>query len=158
MYESPSLLITIAFAGLSAGLIIGGGQWLLLRNWFSNGLKWILPTGLSWSIGLILVLTLSDWLIPANNIDSAYIWVIAIGLPLGFLNGIAQWHFIRHYVRNSYLWILASSLGWTVGFAYVQIIGDGTLVDFIVMGVISGIVTGILLVPWLSSITRAEAP
>jgi hypothetical protein len=51
------------FGGFRIGLIIGAGQWIILRRWFSGGLKWALATGIGWSLGLAIGWAFSDWLV-----------------------------------------------------------------------------------------------
>lgn len=154
VYESYPLLITIAFAGLSMGLIIGIAQWPILRKWFVDGLKWILMTGIGWSLGLVLGLSLYDWLKYVINIEPTIFEVIANGLSIGFFSGIAQWMLLRHYIPKSGWWIFTTSLGWILGLAYIQTMGEGTLIAFIVMGIIAGIFSGFLLVQSFIPVSR----
>ena len=100
---------------LITGLLMGFGQWLVLRRWVDRAWWWILAAGAGWGGASVLGTT-------AYGIFAAELrWEvvgIATTLPVLFFGaGLFQWLLLRRWVRRAGWWLLASGLSWIVPFA-----------------------------------------
>ena len=108
------------------GFAIGILQWLILQGRLPRAWRWVVATGLGWTAG---------WAI-------AYLALpvemeIMAGMVFGATTGAAQWLILRHQVRWSGWWIVASVVGWTTGLTLLP--------GILLSGIMGGLVTGIAL-------------
>jgi hypothetical protein len=160
-YLPAALLVNLLDLGLArvlvpllVGLLVGFAQWLVLRRYMTRSQDWILAGGAGWvigyALGLIIVQALSG-----SPVGS---WVGY--LLFGALIGLAQWPVLRYEIPKASLWVLASVVGWTAGFAISHALlnlifaGDRAslplvaVVDSGMSGLIAGLITGAALA-WL---------
>ncbi len=166
----------LMFNAISAAL--GGiAQWFVLRWWINSAKYWVLASSLASPLGLTFNNTIK-WLDVAQDEGKSIDFLkIFIGSPenippvifdtiYGAILGIAQWLILRGKVPQAGWWVLASSfgalmsgvvvrvtryilgrMGWYVGDTYdplnIAIAAAG--------GVISGAITGIVLVRLLQN-------
>jgi len=156
--------LIILFAGLGAainnappflfGLVIGCTfglgcavmQWLALRRLVSAW--WIAATFAAWAI--FWVINLAGYFGNGSGVFGKVIEGLGHGALFGVLLGFFQWLVLRSKTSNANWWIYANVLGWSVGAA----LGDGIKaalgsedpIEFVIVFVVSTIVTAITLV------------
>ena len=93
---------------LITGLLMGFGQWLLLRRWVDRARWWILASTAGW--GGAIALGATAYGIFAMELRWEVVG-IAVALPVIFLGaGLFQWLLLRRWVRRAGWWLLASGL------------------------------------------------
>jgi hypothetical protein len=134
---------------LTFGMVLGLGQWLVLRNLVQNSKSWILATVLGATLGLAITNVIQRALVGG----SLYFMGGSLGLAaLGLVLGVSQWWVLRQHLSKAGWWIIIYAASWFVGgsiawamglrlFEYIKIIAD-----YAVLGLIVGACTGILLV------------
>lgn len=128
----PNTILRVTLDAIVAGLMVGVGQWLVLRSYIPAG-TWIVAT----TVGSGLVtLTQNIWyftlLQSVQQPDSDSFLEIFLNTPLNIILPVqvmailafclwfagAQWLILRRYVKASAWWFLtpaiAMSLGWTI--------------------------------------------
>ena len=137
-----------------AGAAIGFAQWIVLRRYLTVGSRWALGDGTSWVAGYILGLLL------VQSLPSS-IFIATIGyLLFGAIVALVQWPVLRREIPNAFVWVLANSVGWAVGFwasqAVISLIFTGgsiepavsTTVIAVTSGLVAGAITGVALI-WI---------
>ena len=137
-----------------AGAAIGFAQWIVLRRFLMVGSRWVLGDGTTWVAGYILGLLL------VQSLPSS-IFIATIGyLFFGAIVALVQWPVLRREIPNVLVWVLASAIGWAVGFwasqAVLPLIFNGGLIEpavsttviSVTSGLVAGAITGIALV-WI---------
>ena len=109
-----------------AGLVIGGLQWVVLRQRVPQTGWWILASAAGWAGGWAIVITL----VPPE-------FGFLTGIVLGAAMGTLQWLFLRQHFHQAGWWIAVSALGWTAGLTL--------LTGPLLVGAVAGAVTGIAL-------------
>jgi hypothetical protein len=112
-----------------AGLLIGVGQWLILRSRFKWAWAWPIATALGYPIGygigfFVVFLGLLEIaiLIPqffANDLIQ-FVWNLISGCFAGFFIGIFQWLSLRTKSHGMFKWVLVSMLSWAIGIGFSQ--------------------------------------
>ena len=93
---------------LTTGLLMGFGQWLVLRRWVDRARWWILASTAGWGGAIALGITMYG--IFAAELRWEVVGV-AITLPVVFFGvGLFQWLLLRRWVRRAGWWLLASGL------------------------------------------------
>lgn len=133
------------------GLVVGIGQWVVLRQWLDRAGWWILASAggnlLATSVGVVLQGVLGE------NVGGL---ILTIGL--GLVPGVLQWLFLRQQVARAGWWVLASTAlvfgALLAGVATSSGVGQpesgfgfGTVAG-IVSGVVFAITSGLVLI-WL---------
>ncbi len=155
------LLVNVLNLGLAqiivpvfAGTIIGLAQWVALRRFLTATSDWILAGGASWAVGYVLGLFL------IQNIPSTVFAGIAGYLLFGAIVALVQWPLLRREIPHLLVWIIASSIGWALGFWASQTVlplfhtgptiapAISTTVIAITSGLVAVAITGIALV-WI---------
>ena len=72
-----------------------------------------------------------------------------VSCPFGFALGIAQWWVLRGWVQRAGLWVLATTLGWTIG---------GTTNNVALAAIVAGGMNGLTLVYLLQNPSNTAAP
>jgi hypothetical protein len=111
---------------VTAGLVIGVLQWVVLRQRVLQAGWWILASTVGWAGGWAMVFAL----VPPDLGDLT-------GVVLGATMGTTQWLFLRGHFHRAGWWIVVSTLGWTAGLAL--------LTGPLLVGAVAGAVTGITL-------------
>jgi hypothetical protein len=70
------LLYAAAFGGV-AGLVFGGGQWLVLRRYATGGLRWILCWGLAWALAMMLIFAIAGL-----QTETTKAWAVILGAAI----------------------------------------------------------------------------
>jgi hypothetical protein len=110
----PGLVFAGApMGGALAGLLVGAGQWLVLRRYQARAWVWVPATIIGWSLGLFATTGLFFWLVQDGL---GYITLI---LPMALGGGViayAQGLILRRWMRiTTSWWILANAMGLVVG-------------------------------------------
>lgn len=158
------LALVILFAGLGAvinnappsiyGLVLGCTfglgcavtQWLALRRLVSPW--WIAATFAAWAI--FWTINLAGLLGEGSGVMGKIIEGLGHGAVFGGLLGLFQWLVLRNKTQNAHWWIIANVFGWSIGAA----LGDGIKaalgseepIEFVIVFIVSTIVTAITLV------------
>ena len=135
-------MVVVIFGSL-IGASLGITQWLILRHQVSRAYMWVLASAVG-GVGVgILGFAMGG----------------AVGGPLGgsvigAALGIMQWLALRHWVSRTYVWVLASIVGFALGLSAGEAVGfavDGAVgwpVGGTIHGIVVGAITGAALV-WL---------
>jgi hypothetical protein len=129
------LLISVAFL-LAVGAVLGGTQWLLLRQEVPLTTRWIIFTALGFALG-------------------AFFDVTFAGLGVG----LAQWLLLRNVLNKAGWWPVINAVAWLIGYLIGNVLGAAvnqftnsiTLAAVAIWGVsgaIFGALTGAMLL-WL---------
>ncbi len=123
-YLPTALLINDVDYGLAriifplfAGILMGLAQWLVLRQYVTNGShNWVLHNAGGWIIGYFLAFLLASALsrVPFGSIISF--------LLFGLVISIIQWPVLRREIPHLGIWVLANVLGWTLGVFLSQVL------------------------------------
>lgn len=93
-----------AVGGAVGGAVVGVVQSSVLRKDIVYSCKWIMASIVSWAIGWAAGVTLV----------SAVGWAV-VGAVGGAMAGAAQWFIVRNYIAKGHWWIVASTVGWSLG-------------------------------------------
>jgi len=119
-------LLLPGLALVTAGLVIGILQWVVLRQRLPEAGWWILASTVGWAGGWAIVIAL----VPPEL-------GVLTGAVLGAAMGTLQWLFLRGHFHQAGWWIVVSTLGWTAGLTL--------LTGQFLVGAVAGAVTGIAL-------------
>ena len=156
-YDSYQWITIIPVSLAIIGILLGIGQWAVLRTHLRNVWAWIPLT----AVGLILGVLLG--LILGNRLDAGR-WNPSIPIAVGTVLGITQWPVIAKKVNGSILWIPMSMLSWTIGMGIPFVIFDRFTTNHIIVnhaleygaglgllwGILVGSISGIFLAPLIS--------
>lgn len=96
-------LLAIGCSLLGYGLVVGLGQWWVLRSWLDRSLAWVLVQGISLGVGLFLCLWILAVGIQDLQISPVTMGLIGGGLGgglTGALTGIGLTWLLRHPLRS----------------------------------------------------------
>jgi hypothetical protein len=113
-------------APLLGGLVVGGLQWVVLRQSIRQAGWWVLASAVGWALG---------WAIVAALVPLEYGFLT--GIVLGAAMGILQWLILQRQFYRAGWWIAISVLAWTAGLSL--------LTGPLLVGAVAGAVTGIAL-------------
>jgi hypothetical protein len=142
LVDETDLGLARVLVPLVAGFSVGFLQWLVLRNYLTYSVDWILTGGAGWAIGYAIGLTLLQFL--ASSLLSVLIGYLLFGLSIA----IFQWPVLRREIPNAIPWVLANILGWALG-AYLSqfflnLVYTGSAINpLLSTGVLSGL-TGLI--------------
>ncbi len=118
-FEIQPAIVGVLF-GVVPSIPIGLLQWLILRRYFSLSRWWIL----SIALGIGLMHFLGDGFPYAQDLSVAV-------FTSGALVGVFQWNLLRQAIGSSAWWVVASVmgwyLGWVIGFMILDSGGLGSL-------------------------------
>ena len=83
-----------------------------LSDWLEGWLLWILVTGTSWSVGLVIAVVIASG---ASLALPSQISLLLSGMVVGALIGLVQWEILRPDARGVGAWTLATVIGWIGG-------------------------------------------
>jgi hypothetical protein len=150
--DSLRLVVALVVIPVSAGFLVGLFQWLVLRQYLTHSVDWILHEGAGWSLGyalgLVLIRALSETLLGALLAYAVF----------GGIIGVIQWPVLRREIRHAVPWMLANVVAWAVG-SYVSqlvltlLVSNGVIGQVVstltisgVTGLVAGLITGLTLV------------
>ena len=129
--------IAWAFIGeVAVGALVGLGQWFVLRSRIPQAGWWIWASTVGWAVGWAMIV--AGVLAPPNGGVAA---MLVTGVVLGAMTGLAQWFILRQAVHQAGWWIVASTIGWTIGLTGIF----GSTVTGAVVGAVTGFALDILL-------------
>lgn len=157
------VLFAMMFAGFIEGAILSHFQWKVLVTKFSKipQSEWFLYTTLVAILGWFLGMLPSLFIMSSSNNKDGVVSTLALpdpllflalsigaGLILGAIFGLFQWFSFRKHTNNAHQWIIANSLGWGLGLAWIYVFAsipqeDSSLSFIILMGIIGGTLTGL---------------
>ena len=144
---------TLIFAIVGAG--VGMMQWLVLRRHIPQAGWWVLASAVGWGVGGQYLEGLDQWAL--NDLGEGCILAFAI---VGAGVGMMQWLVLRRRTPQAGWWVLASAVGWGVGWAGVGTAtsGEESVIDIVIValamvGPVAGAITGyglvqLLDIPW----------
>ena len=143
----------------SDGLVIGAGigiaQWLVLRRQGGRAGWWILASIIGFGIGKVL----GDQV--AANLGGL-VGIALGGATIGLTAGALQWIELRRQGADPGMWVVASTIGWAVGWLLIGSIDESSgapgAAGYVVGSLgatVAGVITGASLVRLLR--TRAPA-
>jgi len=139
-----SWIIGFLIGAGAVGVILGLGQWLVLRQWVREPGWWIWASTVGWGVAWILIIT--GVLLPP---DAGIIAAFVAGGVLGLMLGVAQWFVLRRLVKSAGWWVFGSIIGWALG--------ASGIFGITVVGAVAGAVTGFAL-DFMLRYPRAELP
>lgn len=148
-----SLIFSLVGGGLLGkaieGAVIGGAigvvQMLSLPALLKPGWGWAAGSAMGWGIGWSL-----GWSYGWQLLGGFSLVYAAIGLFAGGLSGLLQWPLLRGHLSWSFMWIVASAVGWGIGLAVGMFVRGGF--GWPLAAAISSALTGAVLY-WLLSLT-----
>jgi hypothetical protein len=136
--------------GWLAGIILGGAipvvvsgvaiaafQWSVLYKRIHKAWRWLIFSSLGWIIGYILFIVFFS-----KNMR------LLIGLILGSMVGVFQWHVLRAEVDWAGWWVIISIMAWTTGLTLIP--------GLLTSGALPGALTGLVLVILFRFSTRKQ--
>lgn len=160
-------------SGLVGGTALGFFQWLVIRRFAPEiaDWKWIIVGTFSWAVGFSIGFPIGES-IPGHSYLAGSLGGSSGGISGGLLLGLGHWWFVlRHRIPNSSRWIVASTLGWGLGFTlcFTFLLGAALEsgvsypVSIVIAafagtfpGILGGGITGIMLMRLLSTIEGHE--
>jgi len=152
-YDSYKWTTIVPVSLVIIGILLGIGQWIILRTHLKNMWAWIPLTAIGFLLGLFLGLYLGD------RFDSGY-WNPSMPIAVGTVLGITQWPVIAKQVTRSILWIPMSIISWTIGLGITLVVFDHFTTNYILVnyslefgaglgllcGILVGSISGIFLI------------
>ncbi|MFH7029344.1 MAG: hypothetical protein ACHBN1_29110 [Heteroscytonema crispum UTEX LB 1556] len=80
--------------------------------------KWVLANFIAELLGLGIIVFVGTRF-PTYDNQNSQIVLILLGVFQGLILGVAQWLVLRRYMRNSILWVLATTIGCFFGWLLV---------------------------------------
>jgi len=175
--QISSLATALCLNGAILGSIVGLFQWLILRLWRKKAGGWLLSTLVGYTIGFPMVFVATVGLVGFfaqrsglqlfSEGSGAYLFMplAPIMILTGVVIALAQWLTIRRLFpkskpREVILWVAGTALGWGMGFwaaAYVFTMGLSWAAQNAIAGGVIGVVTGAILVLFLSQPFQPES-
>lgn len=139
-------VIASMIMGSIFGAFIGNAEGRVLKQYISQTGLWMIASIFGWGFGLSIVMVLTRYfLFP----DSPVFLVTLFGVMGGGISRIMQSYFLRNRISRGGWWVVASSVGWAIGFSIlgIALIKENYWVALF-GGAIGGAITGAALV-WL---------
>ncbi len=148
--------ITVIGAGIIVGFFTGLMQWFVLRQWVYRASWWILVSGIAGVLSLIIAFIGSFIFSLFQILGLGIVGSVTAGAIIGSFSGatlgIMQWFILRRWVNQAGWWIVTRALVGaiiTIGKLLTLVtIGKSSVLAEIGTGMITGIITGMVLV-WL---------
>lgn len=147
-YYLPLFIFIEIFLG---SLLMGVGQWMILRTKLKRSWGWIPATTIGLSLGLFIGFFVSDLFL--YNLNGWVQLCIMSGIS-GIFTGILQWLALQRKWKGALKWTLVSTLSWSIGITATGFIFDSYLSRFefgylfapilgLFIGTFVGIISGI---------------
>lgn len=137
--------VNAAIGGVIAGAFIGAAQWLVLRQSIGVSAAWIAATGGGMALGLAVAVALFG----TGTVGAP---LLIRGLIVGAVVGFMQWLILRHHASMAWVWVLAVTVCWAVGWIVTRAAGVDLSRGWYVFGLSGAAVfvalTGMVLI-WL---------
>ena len=135
VHNNQNLQLVLILAGVFQGLILGFGQWLVLRRYIRNSIWWILATTIGWLLGWLVILfvraiALFTIAVTQKEFDfvTSLLGVIWLGTAAGMLIGLAQAIVLRFCLKVKFhkvvWWMNANALIWALRFFLTFIVSS----------------------------------
>ena len=114
-----------AIEGAVGGTLLGGAQWLVLRQYMPQAWRWWVATVLGWSLlGLSSVGPLG-WLAPrgAYTVLFRVIYGLSNGMQVGLWMGLVQWTALRQQIYQAWQWVFGSLISWAIALVTGWVVG-----------------------------------
>ena len=149
--QGPLQLVGWAIVGAFVGGFFGVNHWFLFRPLGANTIGhwahwWVLATIAGWSAAIMVIIGLGT----GENLGFT-----VTGAVIGISVGIPQWFVLRPYAQRAEWWGLSNMVGWILGLAMIDVVGQG--LGFPLVGMVSGTLTGGMMV-WLLRNPRPAIP
>ncbi|HLF89559.1 MAG TPA: hypothetical protein VI451_11470 [Anaerolineales bacterium] len=149
--QGPLQLVGWAIVGSFVGGFFGVNHWFLFRPLGANTIGhwahwWVLATIAGWSAAIMVIIGLGT----GENLGFT-----VTGAVIGISVGIPQWFVLRPYAQRAEWWGLSNMVGWILGLAMIDVLGQG--LGFPLVGMVSGTLTGGMMV-WLLRNPRPAIP
>ena len=125
--------------GLCLGAVVGYMQRRFAKNPITASGRWILSTSIGMGIPFVVVVIAEEI---RGGIPLGLVLIVPVG---GLITGLLQLRNVRRHSGRSGWWVLASIVGWGLGWLVVEF---GFVLGLVISGVLPGMVTGAALV-WL---------
>ncbi len=125
-------LLWPALALVTAGVLAGAGQSVVLVHRIPKAWRWLLATAFGWLAGVLVV------------VFAAGTGLFA-GLVIGAATGTAQWLLLRKEVHWAGWWIAVSALAWATSLSLAPNPESVLLPRVVLSGVMPSLITGITL-------------
>lgn len=102
-------------------------------------LVWILVTGISWVVGLFVASFFHQSMLASLPFGWGLVFGLAAG---GVLIGLIQWQFLQPEVEKIGVWMLATMLGWGIGFLATMLVAR--FVNLISVSLFGGALGGVI--------------
>jgi len=123
-------------------MLLGAGQWLVLRTRLSHAAWWVVAT----VAGILAGIYLGQSLIQASITYAGLAWnwdwgILLFNSFIGAVMGLAQWLVLRRHVAHAALWVPITVAGWL---ALGAVIGKSidTSTDLVMFGLMPAVITG----------------
>ena len=149
--QGPLQLVGWAIVGSFVGGFFGVNHWFLFRPLGANTIGhwahwWVLATIAGWSAAIMVIIGLGT----GENLGFT-----VTGAVIGISVGIPQWFVLRPYAQRAEWWGLSNMVGWILGLAMIDVLGQG--LGFPLVGMVSSALTGGMMV-WLLRNPRPAIP
>ena len=145
-----------AVEGVIGGVAIGLAQCFVLNQRFSKTWGWILASAIAWGVLGGSGFGALGWVAPkVMSVPLRVLYGTVDGATVGATLGLGQWLILRKQARRSGLWVLASTVGWSIGLAFGWVVGAvlrwltglflGEVVGLAVGWVVVAAITGVAL-------------
>ncbi|MGI8916531.1 MAG: hypothetical protein ACR2JY_22625 [Chloroflexota bacterium] len=171
------VIVHLVIGVVLAGATLGAMQWLLIRRYLQASSEWVGATTAGWCVGALLAEALL-FPIVAGHVQFGWPGDTLLrggefGLVVGTVVGFAQWRLLRREVAHAGWWILASAVGWSLGWLVGGLrsnemlggsdVGPAFHLGGVVAGVLlapalGGALYGIVTAPMLAALLRAKEP
>ena len=125
-------LLGFLIGEIGVGVVVGIGQWLVLRQRIHQAGLVGMASTVGWAVGWALIVT-GVVISPEAGVIAS----LVAGTVLGVMLGIAQWLVLRRMVHYAGWWVLANAIGWAIGLTGI--------LGATVVGAVVGAVTGFAL-------------
>ena len=153
-----SFLESFTADGAVIGVSIGISQWFVLRRRIAGVRWWILASIVGFAIGKFA----ADAVVQS---EPGIAGVVLSGAVIGISSGFAQWLVLVRHVSRAELWVVASALGWAIGWVVIgavdEAIGGPTAMAYVIGALgaaVAGVITGSTLVWLLRSRSPIDGP
>jgi hypothetical protein len=133
--QESSMMLGAVFGGT-----VGVAQSLFLRMQVSGYRLWALASAIGWAVGF--------WVYQEAMLPFLFDVGTTLGLPyaviqfllVGSMAGVAQWLLLRRWRQRAGWWIVASSIGWSVGLTWIGLSPDSlfSFIGLVAWGAVTG--------------------
>ena len=147
-------VVSAALGSLLVGAIVGGVQWLVLRNFLGIDIAWALATASGLALGNTVGVVLTN---SGRGIGD----LLVVGVAAGIAVGAAQWALLRERLKLAGAWVPVLAVAWPLGWTTTWSIGVDVTIGYAVFGAIGALVfaavTGAALVLLVRNLSRTQA-